>query len=199
MSVFVGELIGQDSAWLRCLQWFAQLAEQEGVVDAPDPAPLVDRLRNGDQDAWDELVTDLSPRLFNHLRHSLPTEQDAEDALNETFLAAVRSIQSYDGGSSLTTWLFAIARFKIADFFRRSKATEEIPETMHADDATMSLEFREALNSLPEIMRQVLLLRYYQGFSVDETANIIGRTYSATESLLSRARTALAKAINGPS
>ena len=79
---------------------------------------FVVRLRGGDNDAWDEFVESYSPKLFAYLRYKLPTREDAEDVLNETFGAAVRAIHSFDGRASLLTWLAAIARNKIANYYK---------------------------------------------------------------------------------
>jgi RNA polymerase sigma-70 factor (ECF subfamily) len=63
----------------------------------------------------------------------------------------------------------------------------------------LGMELQEALDSLPEIYREALLLRYYFGFGVDEIAVIIGRTYKATESVLSRGRRQLRQILESAS
>jgi RNA polymerase sigma-70 factor, ECF subfamily len=135
-----------------------------------------------------------SPRLFAYLRYSLPTREDAEDVLSETMVASVEAIKNFDGKSQLSTWLYAIARRKVADYWRKAgRDTEELSDLFQSAPNGFSLEFREALASLPENTRQALLLRYREGFSVGEVAQILGRSYKATESLLSRARALLAQ------
>ena len=76
---------------------------------------------------------------------------------------------------------------------RPGAPTEELSDLFQSAPSGFSLEFREALASLPENTRQALLLRYREGFSVGEVAQILGRSYKATESLLSRARALLAQ------
>jgi RNA polymerase sigma-70 factor (ECF subfamily) len=143
---------------------------------------------------WAEFVTAWSPRLFAYLRYSLPTREDAEDVLSETMVASVEAIKNFDGKSQLSTWLYAIARRKVADYWRKAgRNTEELSDLFQAAPTGFSLEFREAMSSLPENTRQALLLRYREGFSVSEVAQILGRSYKATESLLSRARALLAQ------
>jgi|GEM_PF-1541471 len=150
-------------------------------------------LRQGDGVAWNQFVTDWSPRLFSYLRYSLPTREDAEDALSETLVATVEAIKHFDGKSQVSTWLYSIARRKVADFWRKSSNTEELSDLFQAAPNGFSLEFREALAALPEQARQALLLRYREGFNVSEVSEIMRRTYKATESLLSRGRTLLAR------
>jgi len=167
--------------------------EQTSATDSVSVTEELTLLRNGNQDAWDRLVTTASPKLFSYLRQNLFTAEDAEDVLNESFLAAVKSIKSFAGGSSVMTWLYSIARHKMLDFRRRGRETVELSESLDAPVENVSIEFREALHALPVATRQALLLRYFDGFSVAEVATILGKTYRATESLLSRGRVALSQ------
>ena len=157
---------------------------------------LLQRLQAGDKAAWSEFVAAESPRLFRYLRHNLPTAADAEDALSETMLAAVRALPSFDGGVPTTAFLYAIAYRKMADFWRKRSATVELLDTVPAATVNdVSAEFVDALDSLPEQLRQALLLRYHVGLSVSEVAEVMDRSYKGAESLLSRGRTQLREAL----
>jgi RNA polymerase sigma-70 factor (ECF subfamily) len=160
-------------------------------------AEQLHRLQHGDDDAWAELCALYSPRLYQYLRHNLPTNQDAEDALSETLLAAVRALPNFDGNVTLSAFLYALAYRKVADFWRRQRSAGELHDGIAApavqSDQTM---FEEALDTLPETARQVLLLRYQVGLSVTEVAEVIERSYKGTESLLSRARAQLKTALD---
>ena len=157
---------------------------------------LLQRLQAGEQAAWAELVAEQSPRLFRYLRHNLPTNADAEDALSETLMAAVRALPSFDGGVSITAFLYSLAYRKVADFWRKRSSTVELSETLAAPPTTeISAEFIDALDSLPEQLRQVLLLRYHVGLNVSEVAEVMDRSYKGAESLLSRARVQLREAL----
>lgn len=151
------------------------------------------RLQKGDEEAWTELVTgELSTRLYNHLRHRLPTPQDVEDVVHETFSAVVRAIPNFDGRVKLSTFLFSLAQHKLADFWRRRPETAELSDTMIGPGLSQeSIEFVEILQRLKEEHRQVLLMRYHIGLGVDEIASVLGKTYRGAESLLSRARAEL--------
>lgn len=164
-------------------------------------AALLRGLQAGDEAAWTQLTHDYSPRLYAYLRHNLPSVADAEDALGETLLAAVRALPSFDGRVSLSAFLYSLAYRKMADFWRRRHATAPLLEsvtagTMGAPGAEHA-EFEEVLDALPELSRQVLLLRYQVGLSVSEIAEVIERSYKGTESLLSRARSQLRAALDG--
>lgn len=155
------------------------------------------RLQKGDEEAWTELVTgEYGTRLYNYLRHKLPTHQDVEDVLHDTLSAAVRAIQNFDGRVKLSTYLFSLANHKLADFWRRRPATAELPETFVDSGLNQeSIEFVEVLHRLKDEHRQVLLMRYHIGLGVDEIASVLGKTYRGAESLLSRARAELRRAM----
>ena len=160
---------------------------------------LLRKLQTGDELAWAELTREYSPRLYAYLRHNLPSAADAEDALSETLLAAVRALPGFDGRVSLSAFLYSLAYRKMADFWRRRHDTAPLLESVAATSthsAADNAEFEELLDMLPEISRQVLLLRYQVGLSVSEIAEVIDRSYKGTESLLSRARTQLRAALD---
>ncbi len=176
---------------------------------APEPrtgtdAELLKKLQRGDNAAWAQVTRDLSPRLYSYLRQNLPTIEDTEDVLSDTLTAAVRAIANFDGRAALSTYLYAIAYRKVADFYRRTPVTDSLDH----EDSTIVLVskeldlqdrmlFEEAMQSLPDVSRQVLLLRYHMGLGVDEIATILDRTYKGTESLLSRARAQMREAMEG--
>lgn len=160
-------------------------------------AELLRRLKNQDEQAWSILAAEYGTKIYNYLRHRLPGPQDIEDVLSETLLAAVRAIPTFDGNVTLTTFLFALANRKIADFWRRQQTTSELPETlMDAGLNSDSMEFQEILQKLRPNHLQVLLMRYHVGLGVDEIAKVLGVSYKSTESLLSRARLELRKALD---
>jgi RNA polymerase sigma-70 factor (ECF subfamily) len=156
----------------------------------------LERLRSRDNDAWAELIAESQARLYNYLVYNVPSPDDAKDLLSEIYIAALHAISSLDSSEALIRWLYSIARHKIADYWRQNRPVSELPDTLEASTDGISIEFREALGKLPEQSRQALLLRYREGLSVDEVAHILGRSYKATESLLSRGRALLKAALD---
>ena len=155
----------------------------------PHDAKFLQRLKDGDSEAWEALIDEWSPRLYNYLMYNTRNEDDAQDVLSETLLGLVQSIRTFDGNVTLNTFIYAIAYRKVADYWRRSRETYELPLWLSTAGPTSSrLELYEALSELPEQAQQALLLRYYVGLSVAEIADVLGRSYKATESLLSRVR-----------
>lgn len=81
---------------------------------------LIDRIRSGDQGAWSQLVDRFSGRLVSFARAKLPQRADAEDVVQETFIAFIKSLPSFRQESPVESYLFAILRRKIADTYRSS-------------------------------------------------------------------------------
>ena len=149
-------------------------------------------LKNGDEAAWQQLTDEWSPRLYRYLRCNLPTAEDVEDVLSDTMIATVQSIGNFDGNVAISTFIYSIAKRKVADFWRKRKKVYELPETVSTSGPTsMGIELQEALDELPDTSRQALILRYYVGMGVNEVAEVLGKSYKATESLLSRGRSRL--------
>ena len=78
----------------------------------------LDRIRQGDGQAWSDFVSRYQGRLLRFARAKLPQRADAEDVVQETFVAFLRSIARYRGECDLETYLFALMRRKIIDSYR---------------------------------------------------------------------------------
>jgi RNA polymerase sigma-70 factor (ECF subfamily) len=180
-----------------------------------DEAKLVRDLRNGDESAFAHLVRAQGPRLLAVARRLLGNEQDAQDALQDGFLAAFKAVGSFEGGSLLSTWLHRIvvnvALMKLRA--RRRKAEEPIesflPEfvedghharrpaewTETAEVLVQKREVRqhvrECIERLPEDYRIVLVLRDIEELDTMETASLLGILPGAVKTRLHRARQAL--------
>ena len=165
------------------------------TADRPSFAALCD-----DEPAFRAWYEAALPRIFGyvHLRAGGDAAL-AEDVTAAAFLEAVRARRSFDGRSDPVTWICSIARNRLIDHYRRitrermrhlrlvvtDLTATEARDLQHVDDRDA---VRAALAALPAIERTALLLRYVDGYSLRETARLIGRSEPATESLLSRAR-----------
>lgn len=136
------------------------------------------------------------PRVYRYVLSRCAGDQPlAQELTQQTFIEAVRHPDGFDGRSNVVTWLCAIARHKLVDHYRRSgrdarRAAALVLVT--GGDAWHEAETRDAveraLSDLPPDQRLALIFRYLDGLRVREVAAALGRTESATESLLSRAR-----------
>lgn len=175
-----------------------QLNSSESHQATPHDLAFLHKLQSGDETAWSTLVDEWSPRLYNYLVYNTRNADDAQDVLSETLMGLVQSIGTFDGNVSLATFIYSIAYRKVADYWRRSQQTVELSESLSVGGPnSMRIELAEALEELPELAQQVLLLRYHVGLSVAEIAEILGRSYKATESLLSRVRSQFQHAFVG--
>lgn len=180
-----------------------------------DDELFLERLRAGDERAYEEVVRLYTGRLLATARHFLPRTEDAQDAVQEAFLSAFRSVSRFRGGSSLSTWLHRIVvnacLMKIRGASRRPETPIEdylprFDETGHhaapvedwavcPEKALLSRETRErvraAIESLPASYRTVLVLRDIEELSTEETAEVLSLTRTAVKVRLHRARLAL--------
>jgi len=149
---------------------------------------LVERLKNGDRKSLDVLVKVYLPRTYSKVRRLVP-ESDAEDVRQEIFLSLVDSIGNFEGRSTFATWFNKITMRRIADYYRvtsrqKDKHSEEQPLRM--DDpwerTDAELTVKEALTEMPEMYKEVLLLRLSEGLSLSEISEKLGVTYEATRS-----------------
>jgi RNA polymerase sigma-70 factor (ECF subfamily) len=139
--------------------------------------------------------------VLAYLVHRLPTLPDAEDALDDVFLAALHACAS---GQTLTGgWLMVTARRRIADFYRRRQRAVPLAEADAADDeqeagqssepewvALRGEEHRELLRlvaRLPQEQQEVLVLRFAVGLQSPEIGEVVGKRADAVRALLARA------------
>lgn len=121
------------------------------------------------------LYDDALPTVYGYFVRRCPDRGTAEDLTSETFLAAMDAVRRGTSAPISVPWLIGVARHKLADHYRR-RHDRIVAESV--------------LAKLPEQHRTVLALRYLDGCSVPECAELIGRTVHATEALLVRARRA---------
>jgi len=167
-------------------------------------------IQGGNPEEFSRLVNMYSSKIYRLAIKMLNQQQDAEDVLQETFLKAYRGLKSFDGRSKLSTWLFRIAtnealmilRRKHPDFLSidESMETEEgeqepvqivdwccLPENEFLSEETRIL-LDAAVQTLPESLRVVFLLRDINDLSTHETAEVLGLSDTAVKTRLSRAR-----------
>ena len=182
-------------------------------VDAPDP-DLADVLAaQADRAAFAVLYRRYVDRVYGYAFYQLGDHHDAEDATERTFMAALRALPGFeDRGSTFRAWLFRIAHNTVANAHRsRSRRrTDPIPDSFehaapNADPARLVAladelhEVRRAIAGMSEDRRQVILLRFVDGLSTAEVAEVLDRSPGAVRVLLHRALRDLAERMGGPS
>lgn len=168
-------------------------------VEAPADAALVARARDGDLDAFAELVRRHEPRVRGVLVRLLDDDRDVEEAVQDTFVQAWRHLDRFRGEARLFTWLYRIATNEA--FMRRRRKrppTTELDEGAAASDAAgpeaaaETSDAREFLlariRELPLEHRAPLVLRDVEGLSNQEVADVLDISLAAAKSRIHRAR-----------
>jgi len=165
---------------------------------AQEEAELVGRAKGGDAAACREIVDRFSAGLHRLAFSLVGHAQDAEDVVQETFVGAFRSLRSFEGRSSLKTWLIQILVRQAARRRQARARGQALPLDKAAPaargpeeglDARMDL--LGALESLAPEQREVIALRELEGMTYEEMAEALGAPRGTVESRLHRARQAL--------
>ena len=166
----------------------------------PTDIDLLRKAKAGESAAFRHLMDRHAAAILRLASNLVPNHHDAEDVLQETFIAAFRSMKAFEERSSVKTWLYAIA-YRQAALLRRKK---RMPMQMLTDDALLAgpemkhelavdakIDLDKALAHLPEDHRAILILRELEGMSYEEIAGILELPRGTVESRLHRARQSL--------
>jgi RNA polymerase sigma-70 factor (ECF subfamily) len=173
------------------------------------------KFKNGDKTAFRKLVEKYQSSVINTCYRFLRNKQEAEETAQEVFLKVYLSLESYKPQANFSTWLFKIVvnlclnklrdkrkkGFFKKDFSNREPISEDqdvpAPKENQPDYTFEQKELKkiikEAIDSLPEKQRNVILLSQYEGFSYQEMAKILDCSVSAIESRLFRGKENLKK------
>lgn len=141
---------------------------------------------------FEMMVRQYSEQLYWQIRRIVLTHEDSNDILQNTFVKAWSSIDSFHGDSKLITWISRIAINEALDFVRRQKnrpsiSTDDIDtgivNQLMADDYfdgdETDAQLQAAIASLPDVQRTVFLLRYYDEKKYSEISQILGTSEGA--------------------
>jgi RNA polymerase sigma-70 factor (ECF subfamily) len=179
---------------------------------------LLSRLREGEREVFGTLVRRYERELFGYLRRYLADDDLAEDVFQNTFVQVFLKIQQYEPGRPARPWLYAIATNQAIDALRRRNrriadrpadsiaapdedgeprplfellpASGDSPPDV-AERAEQAKRVREAVSRLPELLRQAVLLVYFQGLKYQDAADILEIPVGTVKSRLHAALTKL--------
>lgn len=177
---------------------------------------LVERLRGGDERAFAELVSVHGGHMLGAARRILRDDAEAEDAVQDAFVSAFRSIENFDGRAALGTWLHRITINAALQRLRRRRTRREtsiddlmpvfvngyftgpVPAWNDVTEAGVGgIETRAALwkaiDTLPDDFRTVVILRDVEGLASREVAESLGISDALVRQRLHRGRQALLK------
>ena len=168
-------------------------------------------LQAGDQRELVRLVDFYSERVYRLALKIVNDPQDAEDILQETFLKVIRALPSFEGRSSLSTWIYRIATNEALMLLRKREYGNSLLDDVEYGDSEegerelqiidwcclperelLSGEARifldKAVESLPDLLKVVFVLRDIEGLSIHETAEAMNLTEVTVKTRLLRAR-----------
>lgn len=182
---------------------------------------LIQRCKDGDTGAFDELVCQFEKRVFNCALRIAGNYNDAADIAQEAFIRAFSSIQTFRGDANFTTWIYRIVTNVYLDERKKSKAHRltSLDEYIELDENSVSRQIEDegpspdeiveskersrvlqaAINSLPDYQRIILTLYSFQHRSYEEIADILRLPIGTVKSRLNRARLALGEKLSGES
>lgn len=166
---------------------------------------LMDRIRNSDQAAFLALVRRHQSPLVNFF-HRLGAYTDADDLVQETFLRLFKYRLKYRPAAKFTTFLYMLARHAWADGLRKQKKQEAVSERVMTEEASVNrvethdaqarMDAQSALSVLPEKLRVVLVMSFYQGLRYEEIAEILGVPVGTVKSRVFLAMERMREAFN---
>lgn len=188
-----------------------------GMVSRPSDEELVRRFKEGDRDAYSELVRRYQNRVFSMCLRWMGSRSIAEEVAQDVFLALFKALPRFRGDAQLSTWVYRVTvnHCKNRDLYRRRRAHgrhESIDGSREDDDGPVrqyahdgpgtesrtnqseaSALLQEALAALDEDQRQIIVLRDVEDLSYEEIATILELPKGTVKSRLHRARHELAR------
>ena len=170
---------------------------------------LIEGLKNKKQDAFSSLIADYGDRVYNTVLSMIQNNEDAEDVVQEVFIAVYQNISKFRGDSKLSTWVYRIAVTKSLEALRKKKRRREdnsdtseeervVELASHFHHPGVQLENKEqagvlfaAITRLPDTQQTAFVLHKIEGLSYQEIAEVMKTTLPGVESLMYRAKQTL--------
>lgn len=177
--------------------------------------PLLDRILEGDARAFEELVHRHQHRAYRVAIGIIGNHEDAEEAMQQTFLRVHQHVAEFSRASKFSTWMTRIAINEALQIRRRRRPNVSLDEMQDTDEGLMPRELRDwhddpariydkkqireiveaAIQSLPAIYREAFVLRDVEGLTSEESAAALGIGVSAIKTRLLRARLMMREAL----
>jgi RNA polymerase sigma-70 factor (ECF subfamily) len=173
-----------------------------------DERILLERAKQYDSEALGELYDQYAPRIYAYVYRRVSDAQLAEDLTGDVFVRVIRAIQSERFWSaSFQAWLYRIAHNLVIDYYRRRPATTdlELDERLVAAQGDLAFDVAErlshgnlylAISRLTPDQQQVLALRFGEGMTAREAAQVMDKSTGAVEALQHRALAALRRVLD---
>lgn len=188
---------------------------EERELERATERALIQRCKNGEIGAFDELYTRYEKRVFNCAFHICGNYHDASDITQEAFIRVFHSILTFRGDANFLTWIYRIVTNVYLDERKKSKAHRQtsLDEFIELDENSVTRQIvddnplpaevfetkerakvvQAAINALPEYQRIIVTLYHVDSLSYDEIAEVLQLPIGTVKSRLNRARLALAE------
>jgi RNA polymerase sigma-70 factor (ECF subfamily) len=183
----------------------------EDTLNGTDEKSLVERCRQGEDEAWRELVDLFGQKIYSVAYHFTLKREDAEELAQEIFLKIFENLHRYDGSFPLVAWIVSLSRNLCIDRYRRRKREKSFrfvtddavaPMLRSKDDPAADALKNErtkilfsALAEIPEDLAEILVLRDLDGLAYEEIGLALELPDGTVKSRLFRARTEVARKI----
>lgn len=153
------------------------------------------------QEAASMLFEQHEDEVYRYIRYTIGDASQADDILQEVFLRVLQSWNRFNHQSTAKTWLWAITKNCIRDYFRGQKrnkgqvALEDDIGDKTVDDSTLKLQLEESMNSLSVMQREVFVERVINERSTEDTAQTLGWSTSKVKTTLHRAMKQIKKSL----
>lgn len=180
--------------------------------DSIDPKVLIKQAKDGDKDAFGKLYKLYFVPVFRYAYLRVSDKEEAENIAQEVFLKVYKSIENYnDQGKDPLAYFFTITRNQVIDFYRKKKpisldqnlpVLENLetsfgnPETF-VDQNEKARVLNMAIQSLNDIQREVVILKFINGFENNQVAEILGKSEEAIRQIQHRALKVLKQKLEG--
>lgn len=176
-----------------------------------DPKELLRLAQAGDARALEAILAEQAPRIGRYAMRMCRNRSDAEEVVQETLIAAARTLPNFRGDAAISTWMYTIARSFCIKQRRRGRSVRRADQSFDDPQASASLTqsdethrpdrelgerelgdaVESAIGELAPMYREVLILRDVEGLSAAEVAETLGLGVDAVKSRLHRARVAV--------
>jgi RNA polymerase sigma-70 factor, ECF subfamily len=152
---------------------------------------LMLEFQRGSREAFEEIFARYRQPLYGYFRRRLASTERAEDLTQETFLAVIRATERYQPRALVRTYLYGIAIKLLAVERRKLGRVETAPDPTLETRTEQALWVRQALERLPPVEREILMLREYEQLSYAEIAELLRLPLNTVRTRLFRSRVAL--------
>jgi DNA-directed RNA polymerase specialized sigma24 family protein len=151
-------------------------------------ADLIWHLQRGDRAAWEQFTLEWGMHVYSYLRYNTECEEDAQLVLSETMVAVVHEIANFDESVSLATFVYKLAYHQVKAYWQRCGKPDLLTRFSRMKALAENPVVGKLWSQLEEQAVQILLLRYLATLSISEIADVLGRSYDATELVLAQSR-----------